>query len=154
MTRAIALSREGLFAGAGGPFGAVVTRGDRIIGEGYNRVLGDNDPTAHAEVTAIRAACAAIGSFVLDDCVLYASCRPCPMCLAATMWARIPVCWYANSTEDAARIGFDDKRFHGQFAVHPEGLGVELVRVPDRGLIEAAGVVFDEAFGWAGFRLY
>jgi len=108
MRRAIALSKEMMEANQGGPFGAVITRGDQIIAEGFNKVTSSNDPTAHAEVTAIREACRSEESFSLEGCTIYTSCEPCPMCLAAIYWARISRIVYANSRSDAADIGFDD----------------------------------------------
>ncbi|MGE4499459.1 MAG: nucleoside deaminase [Hydrogenovibrio sp.] len=108
MRQAIALSKEKMEAGFGGPFGAVITQNGRIIAEGYNQVTSANDPTAHAEVTAIRNACAALGTFDLAGCEIYTSCEPCPMCLSAIYWARLDKMYYANSREDAADIGFDD----------------------------------------------
>lgn len=109
MRRAIELAREGMEEGTGGPFGAVVARGGEIVGEGCNRVTSTNDPTAHAEVVAIRAACQNLNSFQLDGCVLYASCEPCPMCLGAIYWARPAKIFYAATHADAAQIGFDDQ---------------------------------------------
>ena len=120
MRRAIALSREKMEAGAGGPFGAVIARDGRIVGEGWNQVTSTNDPTAHAEIVAIRAACLAVGAFHLDGCTIYASCEPCPMCLAAIYWARLDRLCFANSREDAARIGFDDARIGGELARDPD----------------------------------
>lgn len=108
LDRAIELSREGMRKGEGGPFGAVIVRNGEIIAEGNNRVLVDNDPTAHAEVTAIRRACATLGRFDLSDCELYTSCEPCPMCLGAIYWARPKAVYYANTKADAAAIEFDD----------------------------------------------
>ena len=108
MRHAIALSRRGMEAGAGGPFGAVVVMDGRIVGEGWNQVTSTNDPTAHAEVVAIRRACAALGRFDLRGATLYTSCEPCPMCLAAAYWARLDRVLYANDRSDAAAIGFDD----------------------------------------------
>ena len=108
MRRAIALSLEQVHAGHGGPFGAVVVKDGRIIGEGANRVTSTNDPTAHAEIVAIRQACAALGSFNLEGAEIYTSCEPCPMCLAAIYWARISKIFYANDRKQAAAIGFDD----------------------------------------------
>lgn len=108
LDRAIELSREGMRKGDGGPFGCVIVQNGVIIAEGNNRVLVDNDPTAHAEVTAIRRACAALGRFDLSDCELYTSCEPCPMCLGAIYWARPKAVYYANTKADAAAIEFDD----------------------------------------------
>lgn len=108
MRRAIRLAQEGIDRGAGGPFGAVIVLDGEIVGEGCNQVTSTNDPTAHAEVVAIRNACRRLNSFQLDGCVLYASCEPCPMCLGAIYWARPQRVFYACTHEDAARIGFDD----------------------------------------------
>jgi len=100
----------------GGPFGAVIVRDGVVLGEGENRVTRDNDPTAHAEVTAIRRACAAEATFALPGATLYTSCEPCPLCMAATMWARLDRCVYAADRHDAARGGFDDLEFYDLFA--------------------------------------
>src|SRR5487761_1508170 len=116
MRRAISLSREQMEHGGGGPFGAVIVKGGVIIAEGWNRVTSTNDPTAHAEIVAIRAACAVLGSFSLGDCEIYASCEPCPMCLAAIYWARLERVYYANTRADAARIGFDDDFLYREIA--------------------------------------
>ena len=108
MREAIRLSLEKSRENYGGPFGAVVVREGEIIGRGWNQVTSKNDPTAHAEVMAIRAACKKLNTFQLDDCELYASCEPCPMCLSAIYWARIRRIFYANTRRDAAKIKFDD----------------------------------------------
>lgn len=108
MREAIRLARENMRAGAGGPFGAVVVKDGAIIGRGWNQVTSTNDPTAHAEVMAIRAACRALGDFRLNGAVIYASCEPCPMCLSAIFWARIDRVYFAGTREDAAAAGFDD----------------------------------------------
>ncbi len=109
MLRAIELARSGMESGAGGPFGAVVVKDEKIIAEGWNKVTSTNDPTAHAEVTAIRIACEKLGTFQLDDCVIYTSCEPCPMCLGAIYWARPKKVFYGCSKQDAADIAFDDQ---------------------------------------------
>ncbi|WP_339809979.1 deaminase [Zunongwangia profunda] len=109
MRRAIALAEEGMNTGAGGPFGAVVVKDGEIIAEGWNIVTSSNDPTAHAEITAIRRACENLNTFQLENCVLYTSCEPCPMCLGAIYWARPKKVFYALNHSDAAKIGFDDK---------------------------------------------
>ena len=116
MREAIRLSRVKMQAGAGGPFGAVVVRAGKIIARGWNRVTSSNDPTAHAEVTAIRAACRKLKTFQLDDCELYTSCEPCPMCLSAIYWARFQKVYYANSRQDAARVEFDDEFLYREVA--------------------------------------
>jgi tRNA(Arg) A34 adenosine deaminase TadA len=108
MRAAIELSRKKMRANCGGPFGAIVVRKNKIIGRGWNCVTSTNDPTAHAEISAIRDACKKLKTFKLDDCEIYISCEPCPMCLAAIYWARIGKIFYANTKKDAARIGFDD----------------------------------------------
>ncbi len=114
IARAIALSEEGVRRAEGGPFGALVARAGLVIAEGWNRVVSSNDPTAHAEIVAIRGAAASLDSFSLDGCVLYSSCEPCPMCLAAASWARIEHVYYANTRQDAAAIGFDDQFFYDE----------------------------------------
>ncbi len=108
LRRAIALATQNVVSGAGGPFGAVVVRDGRIVAEAANSVTATNDPTAHAEVNAIRAAAKALGRFSLDGCQLYSSCEPCPMCLAAAHWARMEAIYFGASAADAARAGFDD----------------------------------------------
>jgi guanine deaminase len=108
MREAIGLAAENVQTGSGGPFGAVVVRSGKIIGRGSNRVTASHDPTAHAEILAIRKACKNAGTWILEDCELYCSCEPCPMCLAAVYWARIHKLFYAAQREDAADAGFDD----------------------------------------------
>jgi tRNA(Arg) A34 adenosine deaminase TadA len=114
MRRAIELATVNVESARGGPFGAVIVRDGVVIAEGANRVSLDNDPTAHAEVTAIRSACRALGSFALPGCEIYTSCEPCPMCLAAIYWARIAAIYQGNTAADAARAGFDDARLYGE----------------------------------------
>ena len=116
MREAIRLSLLKMQSGQGGPFGAVVVRRGQIIARGWNRVTSANDPTAHAEVMAIRAACRKLKTFQLADCELYTSCEPCPMCLAAIYWARLKKVYYANSRRDAAKIGFDDELIYREVA--------------------------------------
>ncbi|MDW8347435.1 MAG: nucleoside deaminase [Bacteroidia bacterium] len=106
--RAIELSRIGMESGQGGPFGAVIVKNDTIIAEGYNQVISMNDPTAHAEIVAIRKACQHLNDFQLTDCILFTSCEPCPMCMGAIYWARPKAVYFANTRQDAASIGFDD----------------------------------------------
>ncbi|HWV78832.1 MAG TPA: nucleoside deaminase [Isoptericola sp.] len=119
LEKAVSLAVDSV-ANAGGPFGAVVvTRDGRVI-EGNNRVTQDNDPTAHAEVTAIRRACAELGTFDLSGAVLYSSCEPCPMCLASALWARVDAVYFAADRHDAAEAGFDDAVFYDFFAASPE----------------------------------
>jgi tRNA(Arg) A34 adenosine deaminase TadA len=114
MQEAIALSRTGSRNGEGGPFGCVVVKDNEIVVRGNNKVTSTNDPTAHAEVVAIRDACQNLDSYQLDGCEIYTSCEPCPMCLGAIYWARPSVIYYANNREDAARIGFDDSLIYGE----------------------------------------
>lgn len=108
MERAIELSKEGMLNEMGGPFGCVIVKDGKIIAEGCNSVTSNNDPTAHAEVVAIRKACHELGVYQLKGCILYTSCEPCPMCLGAIYWARPDQVFYANTKQDAASIGFDD----------------------------------------------
>jgi tRNA(Arg) A34 adenosine deaminase TadA len=141
MRRAIALSREKMQKNCGGPFGAVIVKNGKVIGEGWNQVTSGNDPTAHAEVTAIRAACKKIKNFSLKGCDIYTSCEPCPMCLAAIYWARLERIYYANTRKDAAAIGFDDDFLYQEVARPHERRSVPVKRIlPDEAL-----AVFD---GW------
>jgi guanine deaminase len=117
MEEAIRLSVRNMRKNAGGPFGAVVVRGDRIVGRGWNQVTSSNDPTAHAEVVAIRDACRRLKTFQLDDCELYTSCEPCPMCLSAIYWARPKKVYFANTRKDAAEIEFDDDLIYREVAL-------------------------------------
>lgn len=119
MQRAIELARKGMLAGDGGPFGAVIVRDGDIIGEGWNRVLRDKDPTAHGEVTAIRDACRKAGDFSLESCEIHTTGEPCPMCLGAIHWARIGKIYYGFSISDAQSAGFDDQDFYKEFAKPP-----------------------------------
>lgn len=120
MRRAIALATENVHSSAGGPFGAVIVKDGRIVGEGVNTVTATNDATAHAEVTAIRDACRNLNTFDLTGSVLYTSCEPCPMCWAASYWAHIATIYYGNRAEDAARIHFDDAFLYQQLALPRE----------------------------------
>lgn len=114
MRRAIELASNGMESNDGGPFGCVVARGDEIVGEGNNRVTSTNDPTAHAEVVAIRNACSRLNTFQLTGCTVYTSCEPCPMCLGAVLWARPDAVYFASTREDAAEAGFDDEHFYNE----------------------------------------
>src|SRR5258705_6189429 len=116
MRAAIQLSLAKMRANHGGPFGAVVVRKGKIVGRGWNQVTSTNDPTAHAEVTAIRDACKKLKTFQLDDCELYTSCEPCPMCLSAIYWARFKKIYYGNTRKDAAKIDFDDDLIYREVA--------------------------------------
>ena len=119
MRDAIALAEQGIRSGQGGPFGCVIVRRGEVVARGSNQVTSTNDPTAHAEVVAIREACRALGTFQLDGCELYTSCEPCPMCLSAIYWARIPQVYYGNTRQDAADIGFDDAFIYDQIPLPP-----------------------------------
>ena len=112
MRHAIALSRKTMQENRGGPYGAVIAKNDTVIALGENRVISTNDPTAHAEIVAIRAACQTLETFHLNGCVIYTSCEPCPMCLSAIYWARIEKIYYANTRNDAAHIGFNDDELY------------------------------------------
>jgi guanine deaminase len=118
LARAVELARIGSETGEGGPFGAVIVHDGRIIAEGWNRVVAADDPTAHAEIGAIRTACQALGRFHLDGCTLYASSEPCPMCLSAAYWARISRIVFANSRTEAAAIGFCDDELYDELGRH------------------------------------
>lgn len=112
MDQALFEAIQGMEIGDGGPFGAVIVRNGEIIASGHNEVLKTNDPTAHAEITAIRRASEALEKHDLSECILYTSCYPCPMCMGAIFWARIPIVYYASSMDDAAEGGFDDRIFY------------------------------------------
>jgi tRNA(Arg) A34 adenosine deaminase TadA len=131
LRHAIDLGRKGMEAGDGGPFGAVIVKEGVIIGEGWNRVVGTNDPTAHAEVVAIRDACRRINNFSLKGCDLYTSSEPCPMCLSAIYWARLSRVFYSLGTRSAADIGFDDRFISAQLALDAEKRNIPCIHVPD-----------------------
>jgi guanine deaminase len=120
MRQAIAMALENVRAGRGGPFGALVVRGEEVVGRGTNQVTANNDPTAHAEIVAIRDACQALGTFQLNDCEIYTSSEPCPMCLAAMYWARIRAYYYGSARADAANAGFDDALIYDEIGKPPE----------------------------------
>jgi len=129
MARAIQLSLENVRSGRGGPFGAVIVQNTRLIAEGANRVTSKNDPTAHAEVLAIREACEKLGQFELRNCELYSSCEPCPMCLGAIYWARLSRVYFANSAADASKIGFDDSAIYHELARPYDQRGIPMVQM-------------------------
>ncbi|MFN8248374.1 MAG: nucleoside deaminase [Ferruginibacter sp.] len=129
MQEAIALSRHGMENNHGGPFGCIIVKDDEIVGRGNNQVTSTNDPTAHAEVVAIRDACRNLGTFQLDDCEVYTSCEPCPMCLGAIYWARPKIIYFANNREDAATIGFDDSMIYDEMSA-----SIENRKIPIRSL--------------------
>ncbi len=142
MRRAIELAQRGIDAEQGGPFGAVVVRDGEIIGEGCNRVTSTNDPTAHAEIVAIREACRNLDSFQLEGCTIYTSCEPCPMCLGAIYWARPARFFYACTREDAANVGFDDDFIYEEIA-----LPVEHRSIPTINFLREEGLTVFE--NWA-----
>jgi guanine deaminase len=127
--QAIRLAIENAVEGRGGPFGAVIVRDRQLLATGRNLVVENNDPTAHAEVMAIREACTALGFFELRGCDLYTSCEPCPMCLGAIYWARPDHVYYAASREDAAAAGFDDSFIYDQISVPNEARTIPMIRV-------------------------
>jgi guanine deaminase len=129
MMRAVELARRGMDANDGGPFGCVVVKDGRVVGEGNNRVTSTNDPTAHAEVVAIREACKTLGTFQLDGCTIYTSCEPCPMCLGAIYWSRPAGIFYAGTQEDAAAAGFDDEHFYSELAKPNEERELKMVNL-------------------------
>ena len=140
MLEAIKKAGENIKNGIGGPFGAVVVRNGKIIASVGNRVTSTNDPTAHAEVVAIREACRALETFDLTGCEIYASCEPCPMCLGAIMWARIDKLYYAANRADASRAGFDDELFYTELALPVE----KRMLKPTQLMQKEANVVFDK----------
>jgi tRNA(Arg) A34 adenosine deaminase TadA len=133
MRHALKLASENMRTQQGGPFGAVIVRNNEIIAEGWNQVTSTNDPTAHAEVVAIRQACAKLGSFNLPDCDIYASCEPCPMCLGAIYWTRLRRLYYANTRSQAAEIGFDDELIYREIGVAPESRSITGIRLSTPG---------------------
>jgi guanine deaminase len=145
MQRAVALAREKMHDDNGGPFGAVIVRNGEIIAEGWNQVTSTNDPSAHAEVVAIRQACAKLKSFNLPDCDIFASCEPCPMCLGAIYWARLRRIYYANTRQEAAQIGFDDELIYKEIGLLPASRSIPAVQLmtPDahKPFVEWAGKV-------------
>ncbi len=141
MRHAIALSTQKMQENQGGPFGAVIVKDGEIIAEGWNQVTSHNDPTAHAEIVAIRNACRSLGQFYLTGCTLYTSCEPCPMCLAAIYWAHVDKIFYANTREDAAHIGFDDQHIYQQVQ-----LPIHARALPMQQLLQAEAIQVFEAW--------
>lgn len=142
MKTAVDMAVENVRSGRGGPFAALVVRDGRIVGRGTNRVTSANDPTAHAEVVAIRSACEALGTFHLHGCRLYATCEPCPMCLGAAYWSRLDAVYYAATREDARDAGFDDEHIYRELALPASERRIEMARV----LPESAARAFE---AWA-----
>lgn len=143
MQEAIELSRQSIAQNEGGPFGCVIVKDDVIVGRGNNQVTSTNDPTAHAEVVAIRDACKKLGSFQLEDCEVYTSCEPCPMCLGAIYWARPKVIYFANNREDAAAVGFDDSMIYEEISANIDDRKIPIKSVGRQNALK----VFNE---WAG----
>ena len=127
MRRAIVLALENVRSGRGGPFAALVAKDGEVIGEGANSVTATNDPTAHAEIVAIRAACRALGTFQLTGCELYTTCEPCPMCFGAIYWARPARVFYGGVAADAADAGFDDAFIYQELERSPESRGIPMI---------------------------
>jgi len=146
LERAIELSRQGMKGGQGGPFGCIVVKDNEIVGEGYNNVTSSNDPTAHAEVVAIRDACARLNTFQLTGCDIYTSCEPCPMCLGAIYWARPDRVIYANTKEEAAAIEFDDDFIYKEINSGMLDRQIPFVHMP----MQSARDVFMEWKKWEG----
>jgi guanine deaminase len=138
LKKAIELSKQNLLNGEGGPFGALVVKDNKIISESYNQVLVNNDPTAHAEITAIREACNKLGTYQLTGCIIYTSCEPCPMCLGAIYWARPEKVYFANTRKDAASVGFDDEFIYQEIIIDPDERSIPMYHLPDK---EAAKVL-------------
>ena len=126
------ISQEKMRAGEGGPFGAIIVRDDEIIGQGWNQVTSQCDPSAHTEIVAIRNACSALGAFSLERANIYTSCEPCPMCLAAIWWARLDSVYYANTRQDAARIGFDDAEIYREVGRNLADRQIPMIRCESR----------------------
>ncbi|MEO8404689.1 MAG: nucleoside deaminase [Chitinophagaceae bacterium] len=150
LERAVELSRQGMKGGQGGPFGCVVVKDGQIVGEGYNNVTSSNDPTAHAEVVAIRNACQHLNTYQLTGCDIYASCEPCPMCLGAIYWARPDRVIYANTKDDAAAIEFDDDFIYKEINTCMDDRRIAFIHVP----LKSAMDVFKEWKEWEGKTKY
>lgn len=129
MHEAVLLSENGINKSDGGPFGCVIVKQNKIIGRGHNKVTSTNDPTAHAEIIAIREACKTLETFQLDGCEIYTSCEPCPMCLGAIYWARPDVVYFANTRKDAAEIGFDDSMIYDEINAKMEERKIPLINL-------------------------
>lgn len=142
MNEAIALSLNAINQNEGGPFGCVIVKGEKIVGRGNNKVTSANDPTAHAEIVAIRDACKNLNTFQLDDCEIYTSCEPCPMCLGAIYWARPKIIYFANTRIDAAGIGFDDSMIYDEMNTEIENRKIPIIKLGS----ENAFKIFEE---WA-----
>ena len=136
LKRAIELSRQGIDKGDGGPFGAVIVKDGKILAEGHNEVLKTKDPTAHAEIVTIRKACQALNHFQLEDCILYSSCEPCPMCLGAIYWSRPKMIVFACTKKDAASIGFDDDFIYKEIELPLHERSIPMIHLEDSSAIK------------------
>ncbi len=136
MQIAVNLSKKGMEEEKGGPFGAIVVKGDEVVGQGFNSVLEYNDPTAHAEVMAIRDACKRLNSFQLEGCEIYTSCEPCPMCLGAIYWARPDKIYYANDRKDAADAGFDDSFIYEEISLPVSKRSIPMYQIDNKEALE------------------
>ncbi len=145
MAEALELARENVKTGEGGPFGAIIVKNGKVISRASNKVLKLNDPTAHAEIMAIRSACQQLGSYFLDECEIYTSCEPCPMCLGAIYWAHISKIWYCASRADAAKAGFDDSFIYDQININLKDRSISCEQL----LRKEAMKAFDE---WISFE--
>jgi len=150
LERAIALSKQGMESGQGGPFGCVIVKNNEIIGEGNNQVTSSNDPTAHAEVVAIRNACKKLGAYQLTGCDIYTSCEPCPMCLGAIYWARPRRVVYANTRQEAAAIEFDDEFIYEEISAAVTDRKIPFIHNPH----PAAKEIFTAWKQWDGKQKY
>ena len=150
LLKAIELSQKGMESGVGGPFGCIVVMGDKIVGEGNNQVTSNNDPTAHAEVVAIRDACTRLGTYQLDGCEIFTSCEPCPMCLGAIYWARPTRVVYANTRQEAAAIEFDDEFIYDQINTPMMERAIPFIHHP----LPEAQKIFENWKNWEGKKKY
>jgi tRNA(Arg) A34 adenosine deaminase TadA len=150
LDRAVELSRQGMESGEGGPFGCVIVKDNAIVGEGNNRVTSTNDPTAHAEIVAIREACKKLGAHQLDGCDIYTSCEPCPMCLGAIYWARPRRVIYANTRKEAAQIEFDDDFIYNEINMPVGERKIPFIHCPHPGAQE----IFTAWKKWDGKKPY
>jgi tRNA(Arg) A34 adenosine deaminase TadA len=136
MTEAVRLAEIGIEKNHGGPFGCVIVLNEEIVGRGWNQVISTNDPTAHAEVMAIRDACKKMGVFHLPDCELYTSCEPCPMCLGAIYWSQIKLVYFANNKNDAAAIGFNDSFIYDEMMLSHENRKIKMIALENEGALK------------------
>lgn len=140
MEAAIELAQKGIENGEGGPFGCVIVKDDKIVGRGNNKVTTTNDPTAHAEIIAIREACKNLNTFQLEECEIFTSCEPCPMCLGAIYWARPKIIYYGNTRDDAAKIGFDDSMIYDEISTDLNRRKIPAINI----CRDRAGATFEE----------